>query len=800
MVGQTISHYRIVEKLGGGGMGVVYKAEDTRLGRMVALKFLPEELQRNAQALERFQREARAASALNHPHICTIHDVGEHEGQRFIVMELLEGQTLRERLEAGAMPLGEALELASEVADALEAAHTRGIVHRDIKPANIFITRRRQAKILDFDLAKHDAGDAPGGLSAMATKDALEAHLTSPGVAMGTAAYMSPEQARGEPLDARTDLFSMGAVLYEMVTGARAFGGTTTALLHDAILNRAPAPPTRVNPAIPAELEHIIQKAVEKDREVRYQTAAELRADLKRLRRDTETARLSTVAATAPQKPGARGLLNIWVARIAFVAIVLLVAWAVWWRAQKSMRPESVQANQVSIAVLPFQNLTGDASKDFLGMALADEVATALSYAPSLSLRPMAATRRFAKEADPLAAGQQLKVANLVTGTIAQEGDQIRVSLEAIEVEGNRLRWRESDVLPARDMIPMRERIVARVRQGLLPLLGATATAESSTKPMNTEAYDLYLRAIALPSDVAPTAQALQMLERSVALDPQYAPAWIELSRRWYRTAQYAGGGKAAVQRSESTAQRALALDPNLTDAMRRLILLHTEYGQHTRAYDEARELVRKSPGSGIAHFSLSYVYRYAGLVQEAATECEAALALDPKNPTFRSCAIPFILLGRYQRALEFARLEAGSEWSRTAEADAYVRMGKYSEALERIQFDADTSSFKMCLQRRPVAEVQAAYRKYEESDMNALHDPEPKYFAAAGFAWCGLRDLALQLLRASLDGAYAPIEGLDGDPLLESVRGTPEFAAIRSEAVARRQKFIEYRKSKENQ
>jgi serine/threonine protein kinase/tetratricopeptide (TPR) repeat protein len=803
LTGQTIAHYRILEKLGSGGMGEVYGAVDVRLGRSVAIKFLSERLASDKNAVDRFQLEARAASWLNHPNICTIFDIGEHNGAPYIVMEMLEGGSLRGLMQQGPMLNDQLLDIGIQIADALDAAHAKGIIHRDIKPGNIYVTERGQAKILDFGLAKLAAerrrmASQPVSASGEPLSDVSDDSLTNAGIIPGTTFYMSPEQARSEELDGRSDIFSLGVVLYEMATGKKPFAGKTAFLTLEAILNARPVSPLTLNPKLPEGFEEIVGKALEKDREQRYRTAAELRHDLQRLKQESDSVALAGHPSGLQRRAFRRAspkhtYLQLAIASLLVVTLAALTAW--WARHGKAV--VSGPAPNNTIAILPFQNMSGDPGNDYLRLALADEVSTVLTHTRSLAVRPMSATQKYAgKDVDLRKAGRDLHVANLLTGHYVRQGDKLLVTLEVVEVKDERALWQGNVSVPAADILSLQSQLSSQIAQGLLPALGSTMGGlESVTKPKNAEAYDLYLRSAAIPHDVGPNRQAIASLEKAVGLDPTYAPAWEALGIRYYYEASYASGGPAMLDRSDAACERAVALDPNMVSAGAQLAQNRVERGDLARAYQDAEDLVRRRPDSAEAHFTLSYVMRYAGFLDHASQECDIALGLDPGSYRLRSCAVAFFELGKTDRAMDYFRLDANSEWGRAHLPSVLLRAGKIDAAEAAIKNMPDLDIWfkpviSECVQNGAVSVGQRIDPRTEAA-LLGLRDPELLYYQGSIMAFCGNRELAVRMISEAIRRNYCAYSALELDPMLASLRGTPEFRRLQDAATRCQQDFL---------
>jgi len=735
IIGRTISHYSVLEKLGGGGMGVVYKAKDTRLGRSVALKFLPDDISQDTQAIERFRREARAASALNHPNICIIHDIGEFGGRPFIAMELLEGQTLKHRISGKPIETSELLEVGIQIASGLDAAHSKGIVHRDVKPANVFLVRGGQAKILDFGLAKLAVADLhvaeSDGDASMHTVTHVRyrEQLTNPGSSMGTVSYMSPEQARGEELDVRSDLFSLGVVLYEMATGSVPFPGTTAAVIFDGILHSTPVPATQLNSRLPLAFENILGKTLEKDPDLRYQHASDIRADLKRLSRDIESSRRTVVEKT-----------------------------------DSGSVPHAVPAKQKSVAVLYFENQSGAKEDEYFRDGITEDIVTELSKIAQLEIFPRSEMLAFRdKPITALQVGQQLGAAYVLEGSIRRAGSRVRITAQLVEVSTRHSVWAERYDRQLEDVFAIQEEIARSIAQALRITLTPQEEKTIARKPTeNPQAYDFYLRGRSYTRRLNMD-YGLQMFEQAIQLDANFALAHAGIAHLCGLVYEIREQNPQWIERGLAACARATALAPDLPEVL--VARARICYAQ--KKFDEAalfaQRAIERKPDCEGSWNMLGRAYFASGRHEEAAALTERAIEA---NGDDYNTYVP------YQLALE--RLGRKKEAERTRE-----RMSKVlRQQLELVPEDVRARILLAC-NLAYTGEAEESVRHLQTAVALRPNDGNTLYNAACTYGVLGKKREALDALKKAVAAGYGNINWIAKDSDLDCLHDDPEFRKL---------------------
>jgi serine/threonine protein kinase len=773
MIGKTISHYKIIEEIGAGGMGVVYKAEDTKLKRTVALKFLPPELTRDPEAKARFIREAQAASSLQHNNICAIHEINStDDDQMFICMDYYKGDTLKQKLANGALFVEQAIDIAIQIANGLARAHEEGIIHRDIKPANIIITDRGEVKILDFGLAKL----------------AGQAQLTKDSSTLGTVAYMSPEQVSGKEVDHRSDIWSLGVVLYEMLTGQPPFKGDYEQAIMYAILNEGPQPLNADKKMFFAELERILSRALYKNPQERYANAAELLQELNSIReniRNNTSQRKLIKTKSTKVKP-------IYItSAIIFILIVLIASFLFF---PASEPEESIK----SLAVLPFSNIGNDADTDYLGFSLANQIIGDLTYLKNITVRPSTSIEKYKDQSfDPIEAANELRVNFLLTGRYSLAANKIRSDIELIDVATTELIWKELIEVNFENAFQLQDIVSEKVINGLkIQFSQEERNRMRSNIPQNPDAYEFYLKSLNYSSSQKDNKEAIEMLNRSIELDSSYAPAFYELGYRKKRLAQDVFGGLNIFKKSQACIEKALALNPDYLDPLDVLAMNYADMGNFEKAFELSRRALKINPNHAHTHYRLCYIYRYGGMLTESENEARIALKLDPTNWQFRSIGHLYLYLGNYQRAYETYGLDKGTPWTLTKQSGALIRQKKYKKALECInevleqesagQRVLEVSARKSFLN----GEIEQGIKYTQQWEQEGTWDGEIWYFIAANYGLLGHSKGCVRVLRKAVKGGFCCYPFFLIDPFLDPVRDDPEFQEVLALAKEKHEAF----------
>ena len=828
--GTQLAHYKIVCMLGAGGMGEVYLAEDLRLRRKVALKMLAPELTRDERGLRRFEHEAHAASALNHPNILTIHEFGQADGLHFIASEFIEGVTLRERLSTGKLELNAAVDIAIQIASALAAAHASGIVHRDIKPDNVIVRTDGIVKVLDFGIAK--LTERRIGETIRRTASAVGSSTSEPGMVIGTAKYMSPEQARGIEVDARSDIFSLGAVIYELVTGRAAFEGDTASDVIAEILKVDPPPPVEFVPDVPPELERMISKALRKDRESRYQTVRDLQIDLQDFKKEMEfQAQLQRSGRSGSRSSGARaqgGLQKVdlepaksgsgnrrlaglehqtfdsslassrarWLALgVLFFAVLIFGYFLV-----RKSNTAPTAARPRSLAILPFRNLKQDPETDFLGFSLADAVITKLGYIKALTVRPSSSVDKYRNQMiDPRKVAADLNVDTLLTGSFIKDGDDLRITTQLIDVKPDKILWQDAIDLKYDKLLTIQDRVSQQIIKGLELNLSPSETANLKPEnPINSQAYEFYLRGVDLYS-LNEFGAAIELLEKSAALEPNYAPTWAHLGRAYTTNASLRFGGREDYSKAQAAYEKAIALNPALVEPRIYMANLLTDTGRVEQAVPLLRTALQTSPNNAEAHWELGYAYRFGGMLEESVAECEKARQNNPQVKINSSAFNSYLYLGEYQKFMQTLPVN-DSIYILFYHGFGSYYLGNYEQAardfdraydMEPSLLPADVGkALSHSIKHDDAGGLELLRKTEDRIEAQGVSDAEGIYKVAQAYAVLGDKASALHMLRHSIGGGFFCYPYFVRDPLLQNLRNEPEFQTLMDQARQRHEQF----------